>query len=614
MSAKPRAKWKTYFRTRAPLSYVKHLLPKDVEGGFHFSIFGPDGRPREGIRRTRHVPPLNLNGRLTKFTFTKGGHNCFNFMPLVNGKTWPMILADADEPIIWAESEAKAAAVAALGHNVVTTGSIFGHHTKDDGASRLIDDLDVVARRGRKLYLLPDNDVHINRNVQDGVLDQAAVAAELGADVEILLLPEPEWDDGKREYIKLGADDYLHTQSDPAQALEKLPSLPLTDPRFAKWGKYRTPPVPSAISAASLQPINNDWLTIKPPILEYTWNALLPRFGVGLLVSEGGIGKTQLSIDLAIAVATGGKMLGLSTRNGRVLYIGLEDPPDVIRRRIYFAAKRRRAVAPDKRQFDTDIRKNLIVVSLVGSQFHLIEIERGAVRQAATLNEFIGLIKTSGAFELTILDPMSRLHGMDENANAIGTALINAAERIAQETPTTVLISHHTGKGNANSKSESAYSARGASGLADAARVVLRLREMSPKECEGITNAEPGESVLKLIHAKCNYAKRYDDIYLRRGTQGLLELFVPEFRNANSFDVWFAKLRHWFESQQEPFTRRQVTQDELASVSGETTSRDKAREFFDKAVAELRLVKANVSKKGGGTLYVINQKEIGNDA
>jgi regulatory protein RepA len=617
---KNRSRWKEYARTRAPIRYVKLLKPKDVPGGFRFRIFGPDGKPRPGIHRTRHIPPLvRPDGSEAKFTVTKGAKNCINFLPLANGKTWPEIIADKDEPIIDAESEFKGAAIAALcGLNVITASSVWGHRTTDENGNKVpVEDYSAEIFRGRKVYIAPDNDVHVSKSVQDAVIDRAALYESLGAETEIILLPPPEWDDRKRELVKLGADDYLNGQDDPIAALDALPSLPLTDPRFAKWGKHRSPPkntIPEALR--QMRPVSEEWLTEKPPALEYTWEALLPRHGVGLLVAEGGIGKTQLAGDLSVAVASGGRMLGLPTRKGKVVYVGLEDPEDVLRRRVYHYVKRRRRALPKERraQFDEDVRKNLIVVSLVGSQFHLVDQERGAVSQARTLDDFIALLKSHGPVELTVLDPMSRLHGMDENSNSIGTALINAAERIARETPTTVLIAHHTGKANATKQLESAYSARGASGLADAARVVLRLRELSPKECETIGNYKKGDSILKLIHAKCNYAKRYHDIYLVRGDQGALEMFEPEFTNANSYDTWFAKLCDWGDhNEHRAFTKREVTEELRAQVSGETTSRDKAREFFDAATESGDIVPTGGKSKGANQTYAVRLQEDANE-
>jgi regulatory protein RepA len=579
---------------------------------FRVPTFLPDGSVCPAFYRIKFDPPLEGDdGKPVKTKQAAGQEARISFLPHVEGKSWAEQLAAKSDPWMWCESDFKAGAAAAAGYWAMTTGSVWSHRKRTvDGEPAVIADLDRYDFKGAHVVLVPDNDVHGNSGVQDAVLDLDAELRQRGAKTSIMLLPPPEFDPNTRQMIKLGLDDYQFKNRFKRAAMERLPILPLSDARFAGWGKYRKPPTASALTA--LPPVDKDWLTTKPADLEFVWNALLPRHGVGLLVAEGGIGKTQLAIDLALGVATGQKMLGLRTRRGRVLYLGLEDPPDVLRRRIYFAHKRRRNAAAKRgrrKAFDSDVRSNLVPISLVGQQFHLIELERGTVRQAATLDALIRLLKTYGPFELVVLDPMSRLHGMDENANAIATAIINSAERIAREVPTTVLIAHHTGKANASKQAEHAYSARGASGLADAARVVLRLRELGAKECEGITNIKPGTAVLKLVHAKSNYSKKYKDVYLQRAGDGLLRLFDPEFRNANNYDLWFSKLRDWVTANDvEHFTRRQVTQDRLRDVSGETTSRDNARRFFDQAVEDERVVPSSAVK--GGTSYTLAKEEL----
>jgi RecA-family ATPase len=74
---------------------------------------------------------------------------------------------------------------------------------------------------------------------------------------------------------------------------------------------------------------------------------------------------------------------------------------------------------------------------------------------------------------LVIVDPMARFHGGDENSNAVGTAMVNAIERIASETGAAVLLSHHFNKGAIDDKDQSVTAVRGASAIVDASRSVL---------------------------------------------------------------------------------------------------------------------------------------------
>jgi hypothetical protein len=80
-------------------------------------------------------------------------------------------------------------------------------------------------------------------------------------------------------------------------------------------------------------------------------------------------------------------------------------------------------------------------------------------------------------YALVVLDPMTRFNGADENDNAAAACMITALERLTNDTRTTVVVVHHSGKGEA-----AATNARGASALVDNARCHLAL-----KRCDGFS-------------------------------------------------------------------------------------------------------------------------------
>jgi len=58
--------------------------------------------------------------------------------------------------------------------------------------------------------------------------------------------------------------------------------------------------------------------------LRFAVEKILPH-GVFILAGSGKIGKSWLSLDLCVNVATGGKMWDFSSEKGDVLYLALED-------------------------------------------------------------------------------------------------------------------------------------------------------------------------------------------------------------------------------------------------------------------------------------------------
>ncbi len=197
---------------------------------------------------------------------------------------------------------------------------------------------------------------------------------------------------------------------------------------------------------------------------------------------------------------------------------------------------------------------------------------------------------------------MSRLHGADENANATGTALVNAAERIAQDVGCTVVIAHHTGK--LGSKRTDAYAARGASGIADAARVVLVLKVLDAEECRAITNVTPEEAqrgVLLLTHAKNNYAPRSKDIYLKRTDTGELERFEADL-GAHDPDQMLKAFRAWH-AKHGSVSYTLATQTKRKAMFGKSVSRGAAERWFKKAATDGVIVVDGKNSRGNSQVF-----------
>ena len=177
----------------------------------------------------------------------------------------------------------------------------------------------------------------------------------------------------------------------------------------------------------------------------------IPRNVVALLVAEGGVGKTFFGLDLLDGGSLG--QLIPRTRHAPLQSCTCTEnaPTSCAAGNALYHRRARSMPKHEVKRFADNVRKNFALGSFVGHQLHLVGLSHGVAVQTPTLEALTARLRELSP-ELIVLDPMSRLHGADENANAMGTAIIDAAERIARETGATVLISHHTGKGNANSR------------------------------------------------------------------------------------------------------------------------------------------------------------------
>ena len=349
------------------------------------------------------------------------------------------------------------------------------------------------------------------------------------------------------------------------------------------------PPLSNKPSSLSLAPIPKEWLHVPLPPQEFLLDGWMLRGIVALLVAEGGTGKTLLSMRLAMDVAGGRNFLGLPTRHGKAVLLAMEDPEDVLRRRVKRiydaeltdiqlekAAGNLFGTSADT--YGKNLKERLFCRSLIGSELHLVQNGSGGAVQGEQLEKLIEMLKSIGNVELLVLDPLSRLHGLEENDSSVGTALINAAERIAQEVGCTVLITHHTGKAASRERMTDAYSARGSSALSDAARTVIRLVAAKDESAANYSNISADDiekqMVLNLVHSKCNYGPKSEMLWLRKSDSGITR-FVPS--STDEFQVMWLKFIVWWEKHMAP---------KAVFKSGLTDRRD---EIWGKGISKARV-------------------------
>ena len=231
----------------------------------------------------------------------------------------------------------------------------------------------------------------------------------------------------------------------------------------------------------------------------------IPCGKVSLLAAEGGTGKTTLSAQLAIAVATGGDWIGFKVaERGRVLWLLGEEDDAIAKRLVWHAAKAAKLNEGDRAK----LLANLHVMAFAGSGavLALREGTKGADATTFAKNLAAALgASTSDAddpWRLVIVDPLSRFsHAEDENDNATATKVIEGLEMLAKASRAAVLACHHSGKSSKTEKKEGAAAFRGASALLDGARF-------------GMTLSHDSGNGRTLKCAKSNYAKRWDDVPL----------------------------------------------------------------------------------------------------
>jgi 5S rRNA maturation endonuclease (ribonuclease M5) len=169
--------------------------------------------------------------------------------------------------------------------------------------------------------------------------------------------------------------------------------------------------------------------------------------GSTILVGEPKLGKSQMSLDMALAVARGEAFCGLATKKGRVIYYALEDGEDIVRDRV-----RMRGLSG----LEEDV--------YIGTTPPVVE------DNVAILEEHIDTIQPT----LVIIDTLRAISvsgGKSENEASFADAIYRIA-KLARERGVATLIVHHTVKATSGNPISDV---RGTSAIAGAVDVVAGL-------------------------------------------------------------------------------------------------------------------------------------------
>jgi hypothetical protein len=178
--------------------------------------------------------------------------------------------------------------------------------------------------------------------------------------------------------------------------------------------------------------------TQRPSLPPFLINGLLYR-GDKLLVSgPSKAGKSILLLELALAVATGGRWLGFRCKVGSVLYVNFEVRPDAFTHRFYDLKEATGGLEPEQGR--------LLVLNMRG------------VNLADGVTSFVDLLIASIAadacnFSLIIIDPFYKVAAGDENAADDVHKVLKHFDEIAAATGASVCVVHHHSKYSQGSKS-----------------------------------------------------------------------------------------------------------------------------------------------------------------
>lgn len=261
------------------------------------------------------------------------------------------------------------------------------------------------------------------------------------------------------------------------------------------------------------------WFTEIPPVRRWllrdtrgAGHGFMPMGKALMLAAEGGAGKTNTVIQLAIAVAMNTAWLDTFTVEtpGRVLVLLGEEDVEECHRRFYNASREVKSPPP---------AGSIVVLPLAGHECALLaKGEYGNSIVTAFAGWLVDWVASNGPWSLIAIDPLSRFAGPEaEKDNAEGTRFVQIVERLVAVSGAAVLVSHHTNQTSRGGGRVGATGARGVTSLTDGFRWLVTMSVHDARDgIEIDTMRERLGEVVTLSHVKSNYSRKAEPLMLRR--------------------------------------------------------------------------------------------------
>lgn len=278
-------------------------------------------------------------------------------------------------------------------------------------------------------------------------------------------------------------------------------------------------------------------LTHSPPPQDHVLPGLLAGIA-GMIVGPGGVGKTMLELQIAMALSSGRAAcgglfddLGLgmpsTQKPGKVVMVAAEESVGVIWHRMHAIVS---SLARNSRlQCDHIAPKDML--ALWKENLHIypldglppVQLMDSALMKTEA---FTKLISACEGARLVILDPIRQFHQCDENDSGSMTAMVQILRMMATRTGGAVVASHHTNRASANmGLGDTAGASRGSTALTDGVRWQLNLSNPTKEAARlrGISEVERGRYMM-LDMPKVNYLPPQKTVMLERLPGGVLVL------------------------------------------------------------------------------------------
>jgi len=252
---------------------------------------------------------------------------------------------------------------------------------------------------------------------------------------------------------------------------------------------------PSAIGAVKASTLAGT----KAPPRKFVVEGLMPSRTVTAFSGDGGVGKSLLSLVIAVSVARGSRSwFGLSIEPGPVVFLTAEDELDEVHRRLEAVCE-----ADD---LDIALLEDLHIVPLAGKDALLAipDRDRGIMKETPLFGSVRRLISEVRP-RLVFLDTLADIFGGSENDRAQARSFIGMLRGLCLEFDTAIVILSHPSLSGLASKSGSS----GSTGWTNSVRSRIYLERPTSSRRSAVDDedefpVDPDARILSV--KKSNYA------------------------------------------------------------------------------------------------------------
>lgn len=246
-----------------------------------------------------------------------------------------------------------------------------------------------------------------------------------------------------------------------------------------------------------------DWAALEADqgVLEWLCEPFLPVGALVALYSPPGVGKSLLSLDVAVAIATGGQVLGVQCRQARTIYLDYENTGQDVKDRLH-----------DMGRMGLEGLQNLLYASF--PTIPPLDTPEGG-------QALLEAVRATGA-AFVVIDTVSRAISGDENEARTWLALYRCTLMPLKREGVTVLRLDHTGKDESKGQ-------RGSSAKSGDVDLVWKLDELVDGTAYVLTCEKHR---MKLAETRLNVRREHDPLTHQVSTQTVGQTKADAIRRA----------------------------------------------------------------------------------